>query len=112
MIEVRSCASRADEKRSLAIYNGVWPLDAVTMKEVDSFRASVWEYADFLALLDAVPVGSAVVSVTPQRPKVPSALVTVLPEQGYPLPGPRSGRRRLFRSRSGGARRPSVPSVS
>jgi GNAT superfamily N-acetyltransferase len=72
--EIRLCASEADEEASLAIYNEVWPLDAVTMDEVRSFQSQALEYADFLC-----HGGSAVVALMPRRPDVGSLLLTVLP---------------------------------
>jgi GNAT superfamily N-acetyltransferase len=78
-IEVRPCADEADEERSLAVYNAVWPWDSVTMAEVASFRHSMLAYADHLALVGGQPVGSAAVGIPPRRPDVAFALVTVLP---------------------------------
>jgi GNAT superfamily N-acetyltransferase len=79
-IEVRQCAETADEERSLAIYNAVWPWDSVTMAEVESFKSSMRACADFLAAIDGEPVGSAAVGIPPQQPDVAFALVTVLPD--------------------------------
>jgi len=75
---VRLTASRDDEAVSLAIYNEVWPRAAVTMDEVDSYKASSIAYADHLALLDGEPVGSGAVAILPSRPDVASASITVL----------------------------------
>lgn len=75
MHEIRLCADEADEAASLAIYNEIWPLDAITMDEVRSFKAQTVAYADFLA-----PGGSAAVGLLNRRPDVGYALVTVLPE--------------------------------
>ncbi|MDQ3823028.1 MAG: GNAT family N-acetyltransferase [Actinomycetota bacterium] len=79
-IEVAPCADPADEERSLAVYNAVWPWDSVTMDEVESFKRSMRVYADHLALSGADVVGSAAVGVAPSRPDVAFALVNVLPE--------------------------------
>ena len=76
MEEIRVCADEADEEASLAIYNEVWPWDAITMDEVRSFKSQTLAYADFLA-----PGGSAAVGVMPRRPQVAYVLVTVLFEQ-------------------------------
>ena len=76
---VRRTARREDEQQSLEIYNAVWPMDAVTMKEVDSFKESTVAYADHLAWLDDKPVGSGFVAVQPQRPDVGRAGLIVLP---------------------------------
>jgi GNAT superfamily N-acetyltransferase len=80
LIDVRPAASDAEQEASLAIYNAVWPRDAVTMDEVRSFQATVIDYADFVARLDRSLAGSAFVAVTPHRPDVGFALVTVLAE--------------------------------
>src|SRR6188474_545651 len=37
--EIRPCADEADKAESLAIYNAVWPLDALTVDEVRSFES-------------------------------------------------------------------------
>jgi GNAT superfamily N-acetyltransferase len=80
-IEVRPAASVADEERSLAVYNTVWPWDAVTMDEVESFKRSMRAYGDHVAFAGGEAVGSAAVGIRPGRPDVALALVTVLP--GY-----------------------------
>jgi GNAT superfamily N-acetyltransferase len=79
-IEVRQCADTGEEELSLAVYNAVWPWDSVTMAEVESFKRSMRVYSDRLALADGEPVGSAAVGVSPRRPDVAFALVTVLPD--------------------------------
>jgi GNAT superfamily N-acetyltransferase len=73
--EIRSCVDDDDKAASLAIYNAIWPLDAITMDEVRSFESRATAYADFLA-----PGGSAWVGLLPWRPGFGEALVTVLPE--------------------------------
>jgi GNAT superfamily N-acetyltransferase len=78
MLEVRPCASEADEELSLAIYNAVWPWDAVTMNEVRSFKSQTLDYGDFLG-----PGGSVAVGVMPSRPDVAFVLLTVLPEHRH-----------------------------
>jgi GNAT superfamily N-acetyltransferase len=73
--EIRLCADDADKAASLAIYNAVWPLDAVTMDEVRSLESRASAFADFLA-----PGGSAWVGLVPWRPGFGETFVTVLPE--------------------------------
>jgi GNAT superfamily N-acetyltransferase len=73
--EIRPCASQADEEASLAIYNEVWPWDAVTMDEVRSFQSQALAYADFLG-----PGGSAAVGVMHRRPEIGYVLLAVLPQ--------------------------------
>jgi GNAT superfamily N-acetyltransferase len=80
MVELRVCANEADEVRSLEIYNAVWPHDAVTIAEVHSFKTSMRESVDYLALDDGVSTGSAVAGIRPQRPDRAFGLVTVLAE--------------------------------
>jgi GNAT superfamily N-acetyltransferase len=73
--EIRPCADERDKEASLAIYNAIWPLDAITMDEVRSFESRASAYADFLA-----PGGSAWVGLMPWRPDAGGTLVTVLPQ--------------------------------
>jgi GNAT superfamily N-acetyltransferase len=77
MLEIRACADAADEAASLAIYNRVWPWDAIAMEDVESFKQQTLEYADHLALLDGEVAGSAVAALTAHRPGIAIALVTV-----------------------------------
>ena len=80
-IDVRRAAKRADEELSLEIFNAVWPQHAVTMAEVDSHKRSALAHADFVAVLEGEPGGSAFVAIMPQRPSVGSALLTVLADK-------------------------------
>jgi GNAT superfamily N-acetyltransferase len=80
-IEVYECANKGDEEESLRIANTVWPLEAVTMAEVDSFKSSVREHCDFLAVHDGSAVGSAVAAILPQRSDLAFVLVTVLEDR-------------------------------
>lgn len=75
MHEIDLCADDADKAVSLAIYNAIWPLDAVTINEVRSLESRASAYADFLA-----PGGSAWVGLLPWRPGFGETFVTVLPE--------------------------------
>ena len=68
------CADEADKAASLAVYNEIWPLDAVTLDEVHSFESGATAFADFIA-----PGGSAWVGVMPWRPGIGQVLVTILP---------------------------------
>jgi mycothiol synthase len=76
-IEVRPCADAMDEERSLAIYNAVWPWEAVSTVEVESFKSAMREYQDQLALVGGEAVGSAVVAISPRRPDIGFVLLTV-----------------------------------
>jgi mycothiol synthase len=73
--EIRPCADEADKAESLAIYNAVWPLDALTVDEVRSFESRATEYADLLG-----PGGSGWVGLMPWHPDSADVFVTVLPE--------------------------------
>ena len=61
-------------------HNAVWPLDAITMDEVRSFRATTRAYAAFLARRDGIEIGSAASAVLPTRPDRGWTIVSVLPE--------------------------------
>ena len=76
MHEIHLCADEGDEEASLAIYNEIWPLDAITMDEVRSFKSQTIAYADFLG-----SGGSAAVALMNRRPDVGYVILTVLPEE-------------------------------
>jgi mycothiol synthase len=80
VLDVRPSRDEDDEEASLAIYNRVWPHDAVTMDEVRSFSGRAVAYGDHLALIDGEPVGSLAVAIMPSRPEVGFTLLTVVPE--------------------------------
>ncbi len=80
-VEIRECASEADEQVSLDIHNAVWPDQAVTMAEVRSFKSSLRGNADFVAVLGGANVGSAFVAILPHRPDRAFVLATVLAER-------------------------------
>lgn len=60
---------------SMAIYNAVFPWEAVTMDEVRSFISQTLDYGDFLG-----PGGSVAVGVMPTRPDVAFVMLAVLPD--------------------------------
>ena len=79
--EIHLCADEGDEEASLAIYNEIWPLDAITMDEVRSFKSQTVAYADFLG-----SGGSVAVALMNRRPDVGYVILTVLPgERGRGL---------------------------
>ena len=80
MVEIRPCAAEADEQLSLDIYNAVWPYEAVTMDEVRHFKAAMTAHIDLVAWVVGKPAGSGIAAIMPQRPELPSVLLTVLPE--------------------------------
>ena len=79
-LRIARTSSRSDEERSLAIYNAAWPMDAVAIEDVDSFKASARAHVDHLAWLDGTAVGAAFGAILPARPQVAWADLTVLPE--------------------------------
>jgi GNAT superfamily N-acetyltransferase len=80
MVEIRPCASRADDERSLEIYNAVWPANAVDMDFVDAYKAGATVWVDLLASINGAPIGSGFASVHEDRPTIGFFLNTVLPE--------------------------------
>ena len=79
MLEIARCAHESDKELSLAVYNAVWPQDAITMDEVRSFEASLVAHGDFLARVDGEPAGSGYGAIGPWRPDLVYVLLTVLP---------------------------------
>jgi GNAT superfamily N-acetyltransferase len=80
MIEVLPYADEEDEQRGLDVYNAVWPHDRVGLDEERSYRASMRDYLDLLARIDGTVGGAALGVISPQRPDVVFALVSVLAE--------------------------------
>jgi mycothiol synthase len=80
VLEVRPCRDEGEEALTLAVYNAVWPLDAITMDEVRSFKEAMLDYVDYFALLDGMPVGSCAVARNPARPSVAFLILTVRPD--------------------------------
>jgi GNAT superfamily N-acetyltransferase len=81
VLEVRPCRDETEEELTLAIYNRIWPLDAITMVEVRSFKSHVLEYEDHIALDGGAPVGGVAVARVPSRPDVGWLGLTVAPER-------------------------------
>jgi len=81
VIEVSPTANPAEEQASLDIYNAVWPSEAITMAEVESFRRSMIDSIDFLARVEGEPAGSGVGAIGPYRPDQVTTIVAVLPEE-------------------------------
>lgn len=80
MLEIRPTRDESEEELTLAIFNRIWPIDAVTMAEVRSFKSQMLEYQDHLALDDGAPVGSVAVARVPSHPDVGWLMLTVPPE--------------------------------
>ena len=80
MVDVRACAAEREEQVSLDVFNAVWPHEAVTMDEVTHFKAAMVDHIDLVAWIDGDPVGSGFAAIMPQRPELPTTLITVLSE--------------------------------
>jgi GNAT superfamily N-acetyltransferase len=80
MLEIRPTRDESEEELSLAMYNRLYPLDAITMVEVRSFKSQVLEYEDHLALDAGTPVGSLAVARVPSRPDV-GWMMLIVPEE-------------------------------
>jgi hypothetical protein len=52
VLMVTACEDEADEKVALSVYNAVWPHDTLTMDDVRSFKASVLDHVNYVALID------------------------------------------------------------
>lgn len=78
-MEIVPCTDETGERASLAVYNAVYPLDAVTLEESRSFAASAAGSVDLVAVEAGETVGSGFAAVFAARPAVALALVTVLP---------------------------------
>ena len=81
MIEIRECESAADELLSHEIYNAVWPHAALTVEEGRSFKASLRDSFDFIAVDEGVAAGSSAGGIRPQRRDRVFVLVTVLADR-------------------------------
>jgi GNAT superfamily N-acetyltransferase len=79
-VEIVSCADEADEQVSLDVYNEVWPHDRIGLAEVQSYQAGLLDYADLIARIDDLAVGSGFAAIQPQRPELVVVLITVLVE--------------------------------
>jgi GNAT superfamily N-acetyltransferase len=79
-VSVRMCSTDAEKRRSLEIYNEVWPRRAATSEAVQAWEQASVATADFLGAVDGVDAGSAAAGIATARPHVCLALITVLPE--------------------------------
>ena len=69
----------ADEQHGLDVYNAVWPHDRIGIDEERSYRASLRDHIDLLAMVDGAVGGTAIGAIEPQRPELVFAVVSVLP---------------------------------
>ena len=79
MVEIRRCGTPKDDELSVAIYNEVWPWDAIGMPEAESFKAGCIAWFDVLAYVDGSVGGSCFVAVEHDQPSVGFVLMAVLP---------------------------------
>jgi mycothiol synthase len=80
VIEIWPCAGEDEQERALAVYNAVWPWEAITMDEVRYFRDTTLHYAAFLARHESADAGSVAAGVLPAHPERAWTRLTVLPE--------------------------------
>jgi GNAT superfamily N-acetyltransferase len=81
MIEVSPVAGEAEEQLSLDAHHKTWPHESFGLPEVQSFKASLLDYADLLARQDGVLLGSGFAAQFPGLPDRPRVLITVPPGQ-------------------------------
>jgi GNAT superfamily N-acetyltransferase len=81
VLEIRPCTNEDEEGRALAIYNAIYPWDAITLDEVHVFRASTLAFVTFLARQDGVDVGSVASALVPTHRNRAWTHLTVPPEQ-------------------------------
>jgi GNAT superfamily N-acetyltransferase len=79
IVTVRVCTTAGEERRSLEIYNEVWPRHAVTSEDVEAWKRSSIADVEFLGATEGVEAGSAAAAVQTSRPTIASVFVTVLP---------------------------------
>src|SRR5438045_8819089 len=77
-VSIRTCTSTAELRRSLEIYNEVWPRRAVTLEDVEAWKRGAIASVEFLGAADGVDVGSAAASFERSRTNLAAILVTVL----------------------------------
>lgn len=80
MPEIAACEAEPEELASLAVYNAVWPHDAVTIEAVRAYRHSALHYVDYVAREDGTVVGSGVGAIFGYRAQRVATLITVLAE--------------------------------
>jgi len=80
VLEIRPCTNEDEEERALAIYNAVWPSEAITLDEVHEFRASTLAFVTFLASRDGADVGSVASALVPTHRNRAWTHLTVPPE--------------------------------
>jgi GNAT superfamily N-acetyltransferase len=79
MVEIARCSNEAEKLLSVEAYNTVWPYESVTLDEVRSFEASLLDHLDLLGRADGELAGSGFAALSPERPELVMAFITVLP---------------------------------
>jgi len=77
-VRVRTCSSAAELRRSLEIYNEVWPHRAVTAEDVEAWKRAAIASVEFLGAVDGVDAGSAAAALEASRTKLVAMPLTVL----------------------------------
>jgi mycothiol synthase len=78
-VTTRVCTTASDKRRSLEIYNEVWPRRAATTEDVHAWEHASIATADFLGAIDSVDAGSAAIGIATSRPNICMTFVTVSP---------------------------------
>jgi len=79
-LRIREAVDEADLEASLAVYNEVWPREAVSAEAAAAFYAATVAYVELIAEVDGSVAGSGLGAVLPSRPDAALALVTVRPD--------------------------------
>jgi mycothiol synthase len=79
-VHVRECTTAEELRRSLEIYNEVWPQRAVTLEAVEAWKRAAIASVEYLGSINGEDVGSAAASFEASRTNLVSMLVTVLPQ--------------------------------
>jgi GNAT superfamily N-acetyltransferase len=77
-VTTRVCTTANDKRRSLEIYNEVWPRRAATIEDVHAWEQASIATADFLGAIDSVDAGSAAAGIATSRPNICMTFVNVL----------------------------------
>ena len=79
-LRIREAVDEADLEAGRAVYNEVWPREAVSAEQAAAFYAITVAYVELLAEVDDSVAGSGMGAVLPSRSNVALALVTVRPD--------------------------------
>ena len=79
MIEIRPCETTADDEVSLAIWNEVWPWDAIGLPEANAHKAGSIAWLELIAYIDGEAGGSLFASIEHDLPTKGFVLAAVRP---------------------------------